>query len=344
MSGGDEACFRKRKTTLEVEYENYEKASGVGGFLLTVDVGGGFKQMSVAKSSFEGSEVIEWPKILQGPIFCIAISTQLGAIYVSTGNGFMYEIDIDSQKIKRNWGKIHERSIYCMALTHGTRRLFTGGIDKELKEWDLEKRVLARNWGVWQTNSILKMTVTIDDRFIYTAGADLHLLKIAIKNPEDDSLDYGIVHRNVITCMQITQNGLILATCSNHSDIKLWSVSSDEIFLVIPRGTSYNISSIMLTPDSQGLISGDEGGVLKIWEINSGVLVKNFGQVYPRVGKKSDVRSGVVKQMAISRDGRFLFTLNEKNSILQWDLLLNGLFRDLGSFFDKEVIGVGVIS
>jgi WD40 repeat protein len=250
LSNGGEACFRKRKTALEEEYENYEKMSRVGGFLLGVDVGGNFKQLSVAKSSFEECKSQEWSKILQGPIFCIAVSAQLGAIYVSTGNGFMYEIDIDGQKIKRNWGKIHERSIYCMALTHKTRRLFTGGIDKELKEWDLEKKVLARNWGVWQTNSILKMTVTVDDRFIYTAGADLHLLKIAIKNPEDDSLDYGIVHRNVITCMQITQNGLILATCSNHSDIKMWSVSSDEIFLVIPRGTSYNISSIMLTPDS----------------------------------------------------------------------------------------------
>ena len=83
---------------------------------------------------------------------------------------------------------------------------------------------------------------------------------------------------------------------------------------------------------------------MKIFEINTGILVKNFGQVYPRVGKKSDVRSGVVKHMAISRDGRLLFTLNEKNKILQWDLLLNGLFRDLGFFFDKEVIGVTVIS
>ena len=75
----------------------------------------------------------------------------------------------------------------------------------------------------------------------------------------------------------------------------------------------------------------------KIFKVElSKILEVRAEDVCGGVGTKSDLRSGVVKQMAVSRDGRFLFTLNEKNSNLQWDLLLGGLFRDLGPFLIKK--------
>ena len=343
--------FRK-KTLLEQEYEMYKKKTDIENYLLICDVSANLKKLSVAKNTFEDSELDEWDKTITGPIYCMSVSEKFNSVFLSVGNGFMLECDIESQSIKKNWGKIHTRSIYALALANTMDVIFTGGIDKELKCWDIKTGNQYYNFGVYQENSILKMVCTKDDKYIYTAGADLRLQKIAIKDNEEDSLDYGIVHRNNINNMLQSDCGNYLITSACHTDIKIWSIKDDYIAHHLFEAHNKTITSLTLCGES--LISGSEDGVVKIWEVKSGVLLKEMGQLYEfdsgyneklntRSFKKAKNAALAIKFMCVTKDHKYLFAINDNNEVIQWDIELNVLFRELGSFFDNYIIGINTI-
>jgi hypothetical protein len=81
------------------------------------------------------------------------------------------------------------------------------------------------------------------------------------------------------------------------------------------------ITSVAISPDGQTLVSGSNDKTIKIWQLNTGKLLRSF---------KGD--SGAISSVAISTDGNFLIAGSHdtpKSNVKVWDLKAGNLIHTL---------------
>ena len=221
----------------------------------------------------------------------------------------------------------HEGSIIAMAfsLDSSLPWLVTGSIDNTARLWSLEDfsasvdpLVLSGHFSAIPFRSL---SISPDGHWLATGSEDFtaRLWDLTAPNPARSSVE--LKHDSGINVVTISPDSHWLATGSEGA-IWLWDLMAEDPSAspIVLRGHTGPVSALAFSPDSRWLVSSsaailDGGGrdyTVRIWDVAAAdpsaspiVLSSHEGAVYA---------------LAISPDGRWLFTGSEDKFGFLWDL------------------------
>ncbi|WP_229393281.1 GTPase [Methanosarcina sp. DH1] len=120
----------------------------------------------------------------------------------------------------------------------------------------------------------------------------------------------GSIHR-----IAWSPDGLMLASPSSDTTIRLWNTETGECLNVL-RGHTDFVFSIVFAPSGKNLVSTSKDGTLNMWESESGKLIYSLKDTSTRVSR-----------VAFHPDGHMFAGLSNDNMVILWDTDSGELIR-----------------
>ncbi len=137
---------------------------------------------------------------------------------------------------------------------------------------------------------------------------------IEILNPNNGKLLHTLKSHKDLVSVKFSLDGQLLASGSRDNEkIKVWK-TSDWGLIHDLKGHKWAVDSVAFSPVSQLLASGDREGVIKIWNLNSGDLLRTL-----EAHVESLTRT-YVNSVAFSPDGQLLASGSNDTTIIIWHL------------------------
>jgi telomerase protein component 1 len=89
------------------------------------------------------------------------------------------------------------------------------------------------------------------------------------------------------------------------------------------------VSALEITPDDCVLVSGSHDGTVRLWDLESGAMLRSFGQPYSPVSSEAPFYMGTITQVLLTSDGRRAVILNSYGKTWLCDLQSGGLVGPL---------------
>ena len=127
-------------------------------------------------------------------------------LFISDGNGYLKQWDIEQQKLMKDFGKIHSRGIYSLTATNDGRYLFTSDANGNLKQWGIEQQKLMKDFGKIHSGTIWSITATNNGRYLFTSDRNGELKQWDIEQ-QKLMKDFGKIHSGEIWSITATNDG-----------------------------------------------------------------------------------------------------------------------------------------
>ena len=167
-----------------------------------------------------------------------------------------------------------------------------------------------------------------DGRFIAVAAGKAVYIWV-ITSPDPNPVETLIGHTSHINSLVFSSPSSLISV-SNDKSVKFWKIGTlptDSVTagqLSTPLNSS-PILSVSLQARAGIAISSDENGVVRTWDISTGLCKESF--------KIPDIKDqSVSKRDAKLIDGRLIFVWYENNKIYIWDTGKEGLIKTLDTF------------
>ncbi|MFN5138361.1 MAG: NB-ARC domain-containing protein [Pseudanabaena sp.] len=208
----------------------------------------------------------------------------------------------------------HNAVVTCLGFSPQGDHLVTGSYDQSVKIWDVATGKCLDTLHK-HTNRVWSVAFHPQQNLVVSGGDD-HGIKI-----------WELRRGKCIKTLQGNSNAIYAIACSNqqnllasgHEDqtIKLWNVDINTPQTLEPdlqpfqvlRGHSDRILSTTFSPDGQILASGSADRTIKLWDVNTGKLLKTLQ------GHRS-----WIWEIAISPDSKFLASGSYDHTVKLWDL------------------------
>jgi G protein beta subunit-like protein len=143
--------------------------------------------------------------------------------------------------------------------------LVTGGYDHKVRFWDVSSGVCSRtiNFGESQVNCLAIST----DKALLIGGGNPSLNIFDVNSHDDRPIISYDGHSNNIMNVGLQKDSRWIYSCSEDGSIRIWDPRSN----VTARKYDCNgaVNSVALHPNEAEIISGDQNGVLKIWDLTA---------------------------------------------------------------------------
>ena len=210
----------------------------------------------------------------------------------------------------------HTSHINSITISPNNKFIVSGSADKTIKVWELNSGSEIRtfynreylNWGNdWYYGESLKgveknlvLNVFPDNRVVLGGFKNNKYIIIAtlIAESEDDQMVAYSDDRS----MKVEPN-------ISEKTVKLYDPRNGEIIDAFERGdVEYNINEVTFSHDSRYIASGDQSGVVKIWDLQTGQKIQKLK------GHLSSIFS-----TKFSPNGRNLLTSSLDNTVRLWE-------------------------
>ena len=164
----------------------------------------------------------------------------------------------------------HQGTIFSLAFSSDSTRLVSGSSDRTVRLWDARTRKSIGESFKGHDNKVYAVRFSpYDSRYVISAGADR---SIRLWDAKRGRLIGQILdaHDDLIWSLDVSANGDQLASSSSDRSIRLWDIRAG-----LPTGQPListhesSVLSMALSPDDRYLVSADESGKVKLWELGS---------------------------------------------------------------------------
>lgn len=151
--------------------------------------------------------------------------------------------------------------IECVAFSPDDDRL-GAGVKKTIQTWDLFNNASSKTF-LGHHRDVTSIAFSSDNRLLASGSLD-ETIKIWDVH-SGQSLWTLRGHGRAIWSIDMYRSDLVVSA-STDSQIKIWDLRSGECLKTLDNGSP--LSSAAFSPDGQGIASGSDNGLVKLWELN----------------------------------------------------------------------------
>lgn len=156
--------------------------------------------------------------------------------------------------------------------------LVSGSSDKTVRIWNPVTGSCKRIFNGHE-QAVLTVILSPDQQNIISASADQTIRIWKINDYENPQILTG--HSDWVTCLAVTPNGKILVSGSTDKTIKLWNLETGKLIKTLTEH-SVAIFSLAVHPDGEVLASASIDGKVNLWNLETGELLQTL-RGYPPV-------------------------------------------------------------
>ncbi len=288
-----------------------------------------------------------------------AIAFSADGKFVLTGSGRYGETNDPSVRL---WDAVtgrelrrfnsHKDEISSVAFSPDGRNALSGSLDSSAILWNLTDGQEIRRY-VGFAPALEAMAISPNGEYFLTGGADsrARLWSSASGSVEDT---FGSPGEDKIGAVAFSPNGQTVLTGSSDGTAKLWDLASArqiKQFRGPPlkdagtdTGKVWSVNAVAFSPDGRTVATGSGDQTIRIWNIATGQMMTQFGEMYSLKGVSSESLPPIpiiVTSIAFSPDGAQLAVARAfEDRVRIWNVASG---KELKSIVDPELSGTGII-
>lgn len=168
----------------------------------------------------------------------------------------------------------HREAVLALAVTPDGRGFVSAGGDRALKFWELARPAAPRNLGAHR--SIVRSVHVIDDgAHALSAGDDGDIVLRALSDGRTVQV-FREPGRGDVAALAVSGDGRRAVSVYDKGGGDVWSLSGRIRLQVLDSG-GMRLQSVAISPDGRRALGGGADGILRLWDMDSGNLLRSFG-------------------------------------------------------------------
>lgn len=213
----------------------------------------------------------------------------------------------------------HAGSVTSMALNSDSRLIASAFSDDSLRLWEAESGKTLWVRKKVAVDGVTSMSLSADGYHLACASSG----GVDLRSTEGGQLLAFAEHSKDAESVEISRNGLKVASGSRDGCLRIWDVGSEEPPRVL-KGHETRVSSVALSHDGSMILSGSKDATVRLWN------AEKFGTSGLPEGTVAEITS-----LALSADGRRIASGSRDCSVKIWDAESGRLLRTFSGHADK---------
>jgi WD40 repeat protein/energy-coupling factor transporter ATP-binding protein EcfA2 len=293
-------------------------------------------------------------------VVCVAFSPDNQCIASSSKDGTIRLWDRQGNLIRAPL-KGHEGSVFSVAFHPTGHCIASGGSDRTIRLWDSEGNQIREPLR-GHKNPVVSVSFSSDKRLLISGSDDKTLRLWDVSSYSNGNPFHG--HLYSVNSIAFSSDGQCIVSGSDDGEVRLWDrqgkpvgepiehyeavksvafspdgqyvISSSSILIWLwslqgsrigepLKGHTSTISCLAFSPDGRYIASGDEDGIVALWDCSGDLLCQPF-QAHEEfeddalVTRGGLVIRGTVTSIAFSPDSQCIVTCGDDKTIRLWDL------------------------
>jgi WD40 repeat protein len=190
----------------------------------------------------------------------------------ATGDGEVKVFEVATGKKLLDVKNAHSDTVFAVSFSPDDRVLATGSADKFVKTFDVATGKFLKQFE-GHTHHVLGVGWKADGKLLASAGADNVVKVWDYANGEQVRTIPG--HGKQITALAFLGKTPQFATCSGDQTVRFWNVDDGGNPRNFSAGGDF-LYAIAVSPDGAVVAAGGQGGVVWLYNGNTGALIKNL--------------------------------------------------------------------
>lgn len=211
----------------------------------------------------------------------------------------------------------HLGTIKSLVFTPDSQTLVSGGSDNDgiIRLWNTTTGKRTGTINRAHKTAIESIVISPDGQTLASGGDDE---TINLWNLKNNTLTRSFVgHTSNVLSLAITPNGKVLVSGALDG-IRMWDLLQQRPLATLTRFDNL-IYTLAISPDGQTLASGDNVGVIKLWDLGTGKLIRTVLAAH----------TNTVTKLVFSPDGNTLISGSRDRTIKLWNVSSGELVRTL---------------
>jgi len=200
--------------------------------------------------------------------------------------------------------------------------LATAGYDHKIRFWEAPSGISSRT--LRYPDSQVNCLEIHPEKTLLAAAGNPHIRLFAIDSTNNNPVLACEGHTGSVTGLGFQRNGNWMYTSSEDGTVKIWDIRSPGYQRSFNCGCPVN--SVTLHPNQAELISGDQNGNVKVWDLSTSNCVSEY------------VPDGVtpIRSVSIGEDAKHVVAANQNAEIFVWNPESSKGYTEVCRFFAHE--------
>lgn len=211
----------------------------------------------------------------------------------------------------------HLGTIKSLAFTPDSQTLISGGSDNDgiIRLWNTTTGKRRGIINRAHQTAIESVVISPDGQTLASGGDDNTINLWNLKNNKFTRSFVG--HTSNVLSLAVTPNGKVLVSGALDG-IRMWDLLQQRPLATLTRFDNL-IYTVAISPDGQTLASGDNIGVVKLWDLSTGKLIRTVPGAH----------ANTVTKLVFTPDGNTLISASRDRTIKLWNASSGELVRTL---------------